>query len=85
MSTAEVVAAPDVPEPQVEAAILDLPPAQRAVVVCRFYLDLSIEQTAEVLRKATGTVRALSSQATTRLRTSLGPEFMEITDEPIAP
>jgi RNA polymerase sigma-70 factor (ECF subfamily) len=80
-SVAELVA----PEPRVAAAILELAPAQRAVVVCHFYLDLSIERTAELLGKKQGTVRALSSQATSRLRTSLGPDFMEITDEPITP
>ncbi len=41
---------------------------QRAVVVLRYYEDLSVSDTAGLLGVREGTVRALSSQALTRLR-----------------
>ena len=38
-------------------ALMDLPPRQRAALVCRFYEDLSEAQTAEVMGCAHGTVQ----------------------------
>jgi RNA polymerase sigma factor (sigma-70 family) len=55
----------------VRAAIRKLPSRQRAAVVLRFYGDLSVAETAEVMGCATGTVKALTSQAMTSLRTRL--------------
>src|SRR3989442_11243652 len=49
-------------------ALQKLPPAQRAAVVVRYCLDQSVEQTAALLGKRPGTVRALTSQALARLR-----------------
>lgn len=49
-------------------ALQALTPRQRAVVVCRYYLDLSVGQTAEILDCAEGTVRALAHQGRERLR-----------------
>ncbi len=49
-------------------ALLALPPAQRAVVVLRFYDDLSEAQTAELLGVAPGTVKSRTSRALTALR-----------------
>jgi DNA-directed RNA polymerase specialized sigma24 family protein len=51
-----------------------LTPAQRAVIVLRYYADLSVDQTASALGKRPGTVRALSSQALGRLRDGLHQE-----------
>jgi RNA polymerase sigma-70 factor (sigma-E family) len=48
-----------------------LSPRRRAVLVLRFYEDLSVEQTAAILRCATGTVKALTHQALAQLRTML--------------
>lgn len=56
-------------------ALMALPHRQRAVVVLRFYEDLSVEQTAEVLRCATGTVKSQTHDALANLRTSLGEEL----------
>ncbi len=70
-----VLAALD-PEPvgdDVMAALATLTPAQRAVVVLRFFADQSVEQTATALGKRPGTVRALTSQAMSRLR-----EFFDV-------
>jgi RNA polymerase sigma-70 factor (sigma-E family) len=62
------------PEPQdleLLAALRQLSPAQRAVVVLRYYTDQSIEDVAQALGKRPGTVRALASQGLARLRESL--------------
>ena len=77
-----------VPEPldlELTHALQTLTPAQRAAVVCRFYLDMSVEEAAHALEKKPGTVRALTSQAIARLRESLGSEFMEVGDERTLP
>lgn len=82
--------APDRPEPAAEStdpalakALVRLSPAQRAAVVLRFYLDLSIETTAEALGNRPGTVRALTSQGIGRLRADLGAGWLEEDDEPV--
>lgn len=49
-------------------AIQALPPRQRAVVVLRYYEDLSERQIADVLAIAPGTVKSLGSAAMTKLR-----------------
>jgi RNA polymerase sigma-70 factor (sigma-E family) len=49
-------------------ALLRLPERQRAAVVLRFYEDLSVEQTAEVMGCPTGTVKSLVSRAMDALR-----------------
>lgn len=55
-------------EPAVLEALRRLTPAQRAVVVLRFFADRSIEDVAETLGKRPGTVKALTAQALDRLR-----------------
>jgi RNA polymerase sigma factor (sigma-70 family) len=49
-------------------ALAQLPPRQRAVVVLRWFEDLSEARTAEVLGCSTGTVKSQSSRAMHRLR-----------------
>jgi len=49
------------------AAISDLPHRQRACLVLRYYEDLTIEDTAELLGCSTGTVKSQSSRALARL------------------
>lgn len=55
-------------------ALQFLSPAQRAVVVLRYYADQPINQVAKALDKQPGTVRALASQGLARLRESLREE-----------
>jgi RNA polymerase sigma-70 factor, ECF subfamily len=62
------VPSPDVPEPAILRALLRLTPAQRAVIVLRFYADQSVAQVSKILGKRPGTVRALTSQGLSRLR-----------------
>ncbi len=69
------------PDPGMRAALASLTPAQRAAVVLRFYLDLSIQDTAQMLGKRPGTVRALTSQGIARLREQLGESWLEVRDE----
>jgi RNA polymerase sigma factor (sigma-70 family) len=49
-------------------AIHQLPRRQREVVVLRFLLDLSVEQTAAVLGASAGTVKSHTSRALSQLR-----------------
>ncbi|MEV4541331.1 SigE family RNA polymerase sigma factor [Micromonospora echinaurantiaca] len=50
------------------AALRQLPPAQRAVVVLRYYEDLPEAEVAELLGCSVGTVRSRTHRAITRLR-----------------
>ncbi len=52
-------------------ALAGLSRSQRAVLVLRFYEDLSVSQTAEVLGITTGTVKSHTSRALEALRASL--------------
>ena len=53
------------------AALADVPPGQRAVLVLRFWEDLSVEQTARVLNTSEGNVKSQSSRGLAALRSAL--------------
>jgi RNA polymerase sigma-70 factor (sigma-E family) len=55
----------------VHAELLRLPRRQRAVLVARYYDDLSVEQAAELLSCSESTVRAQASRGLQRLRDAL--------------
>ena len=53
-------------------AVMDLPVRQRAVLVLRYFEDLSVEQTAATLDCSTGTVKSQTHDALNKLRRALG-------------
>jgi RNA polymerase sigma-70 factor (sigma-E family) len=65
------------PETRIMAldALATLPPRTRAVVVLRYWADLSVEQVADVLGCSPGNVKRLSAYALVKLRTVLGDEM----------
>jgi RNA polymerase sigma-70 factor (sigma-E family) len=52
--------------------VVDLPPRQRAVVVLRYYEDLSEQQIADALGCSAGTVKSTASDALKALRGRIG-------------
>jgi RNA polymerase sigma-70 factor (sigma-E family) len=77
-----------VPDPQIDGAATDsgiddrlvlipalraLPPRQRMVVVLRFWEDLSVDQTAELMKCAPGTVKSQTADGLRALRAGLHP------------
>ncbi|GAB3126334.1 SigE family RNA polymerase sigma factor [Streptomyces calidiresistens] len=56
----------------VRRALLALPPGQRAVIVLRYFEDLSVADTAAALRRSEGNVKSQTSRGLARLRRALG-------------
>lgn len=77
----DLAAAPDVDVAQqmvIRAALAGVPPKQRAVLVLRFWDDLSVEDVAAALGCTTGTVKSQSARGLATLRNRLGPHFAEL-------
>jgi RNA polymerase sigma factor (sigma-70 family) len=66
---------------ELDAALGRLAPRQRAVLVLRFFEDLTEAQTAEMLGCSVGTVKSTCSRALERLR---GDLRSEMTIEPVS-
>lgn len=72
---------PDTPTAiAVRAAVASLPRRQRAVVVLRFFLDLSVREVSELLGYPEGTVKTLTARAVAALRASDLADQPEVTD-----
>jgi RNA polymerase sigma-70 factor (sigma-E family) len=70
------------PDSGLLGALRALPPRQRAVIVLRYYEDLSERETADVLGVAVGTVKSQHAEAIRRLR-DLVPNLSVLSD-PVA-
>jgi RNA polymerase sigma-70 factor (sigma-E family) len=70
-------------DPSTRPAVLDalgrLPTRQRAVVVLRYYEDLSVAETADALGCSTGTVKSQTFEAFAKLRVLLGDAVIPTT------
>ncbi|WP_245601964.1 SigE family RNA polymerase sigma factor [Hamadaea tsunoensis] len=60
-------------------ALQQVPARQRAVLVCRFFEDLDVAETSEVLRCSAGTVKSQTSRGLDNLRRALGDAFDDVT------
>jgi RNA polymerase sigma-70 factor (sigma-E family) len=67
----------DAPEGRLDlmAALAELPPKARAIVVLRYWSDLSIDQVAELLGCSPGNVKSQSARALQRLRELIGEDL----------
>ncbi len=65
---------PETSDPALRTALLELDPKYRAVVICRYFLDWSTNQTAAALELPTGTVKSRLHHALAQLRDRLEPE-----------
>jgi len=73
-------AGPDAASPErldLDAALVSLPPRQRACVILRFYADLTVGQIADELGVTAGTVKRHLHDANASLATSLTPSAEE--------
>ncbi|MFD7655304.1 SigE family RNA polymerase sigma factor [Actinosynnema sp. NPDC059797] len=61
----------------VRRALAALPPGQRAVVVLRYWEDLSVTETARLLGRTEGTVKSQAAKGLAALRALLGRGVME--------
>lgn len=59
-------------------ALGEIPPRQRAVLVLRFWHDLSVDETASMMRCAPGTVKSQSSRGLDSLRAVLAARYPAI-------
>lgn len=66
----EPAVAADAEHVDLAAALAALPKGQRAVIVARFYEDLSVAETAHLLEVSEGTVKSQTARALSALRNS---------------
>jgi RNA polymerase sigma-70 factor (sigma-E family) len=63
-------------------ALRSLPPRPRAMLVLRYWEDLSVEQTAAILGCSEGNVKSQCSRSLEKLRIALGEPFAELVANP---
>jgi RNA polymerase sigma-70 factor (sigma-E family) len=66
---------------RVQAALESVPPRQRAAVVLRYYLGMSLEESASILGCTVGTAKSQASRGLTRLREVLAGENINVTED----
>ena len=80
---------PPEPEPELRLMVLDalatLPAKARAVVVLRYWEDLSIEQVADLLGCSPGNVKSQSARSLDKLRAVLGDPAGQCPADPVPP
>ena len=62
-----------------KAALQQVPKRRRAVLILRFWADLSVEQVADILGCTTGTVKSQTSRGLADLRVALGDALGDLT------
>ncbi|WP_026877040.1 SigE family RNA polymerase sigma factor [Jiangella gansuensis] len=62
-------------------ALAAVPARQRAVLILRFWEDLSVDQVAELLACSSGNVKSQTSRGLERLRQVLGPQMLATMEE----
>lgn len=79
-ATAAATTAPDATDLRLTIlqALRQLPPKPRAMVILRYWEDLSIEQTAAALGCSEGNVKSQCSRSLEKLRTLLGERFSDL-------
>lgn len=71
-------------DPQLMAALQELPPRMRAVVVLRYVQDLSVEQVATTLGCRPGTVKSQAARGLTKLNVALSPPVARCALQPLS-
>jgi RNA polymerase sigma-70 factor (sigma-E family) len=66
---------------RVRHALRQLPAGQRAVLVLRFYADLSVEDTADVLSRSRGTITSQTARGLATLRNLLAAQDIALAEE----
>jgi RNA polymerase sigma factor (sigma-70 family) len=61
-------------------ALASVPPKQRAVLVLRYWNDMSVDEVATAMGCSTGTVKSQAARGLATLRQRLGPHFAEPSD-----
>lgn len=69
----------------VQAALMKVPPSQRAVLVLRFFCDLSIQDTATALGCSVGNVKSQTSRGLEAMRGVLDEQWQANEDETRSP